>query len=66
MSLFRDPAALNSFAEVLKVYREAKAMLGEILSSCEFIDGESIECAKKNLQVSRALLCSGARVAHSY
>ena len=58
-------AALNSFAEVLKVYREAKAMLGEILSSCEFIDAESIECAKKNLQVRRPSLCPGGRGTHS-
>lgn len=43
--------ALNSFDEVLKVYKDAKSMLGEILSSCEFIDVESIECAKKNLNI---------------
>ena len=47
-----SPTGLNSFDEVLRVYRDAKAMLGEILSSCEFIDIESIECAKENLQVS--------------
>ena len=45
------PTALNSFEDVLKVYKDAKAMLGEILSSCEFIDIDSIECAKENLQV---------------
>ncbi|XP_037068116.1 D-2-hydroxyglutarate dehydrogenase, mitochondrial-like [Pollicipes pollicipes] len=46
---------LKSFEDVLQVYRGAKSMLGEILSSCEFIDQESIACARDNLQLAPPL-----------
>ena len=31
---------VNDFPKVLKTYRDARRNLGEIMSSCEFIDGQ--------------------------
>ncbi|KAG7163479.1 D-2-hydroxyglutarate dehydrogenase, mitochondrial-like isoform X2 [Homarus americanus] len=42
---------LETFDDVLKTYKDAKKKLGEILSSCEFIDQSSIECVEKNLKL---------------
>nr|XP_045618024.1 D-2-hydroxyglutarate dehydrogenase, mitochondrial-like isoform X2 [Procambarus clarkii] len=42
---------LQTFDDVLKTYKDAKNKLGEILSSCEFIDWSSIECVEKNLKL---------------
>ena len=33
---------LQNFENVLQTYQKAKEFLGEILSSCEFMDGEAI------------------------
>ncbi|KAK2709150.1 D-2-hydroxyglutarate dehydrogenase, mitochondrial-like [Artemia franciscana] len=40
---------LESFENVLKTVQSAKQSLNEILSSCEFMDDESMECVTKNL-----------------
>ena len=37
---------------MLRTFKESKAQLGEILSSCEFIDAGSMECVTTNLQLS--------------
>ncbi|XP_068231381.1 D-2-hydroxyglutarate dehydrogenase, mitochondrial [Palaemon carinicauda] len=42
---------LQTFEDVLHTFREAKAKLGEILSSCEFIDRSSMECVELNLKL---------------
>lgn len=39
----------NSFDDVLKTMRAAKLGLGEILSSCEFIDQASLDCVVAHL-----------------
>ena len=44
--------SLPSFQAVLRTFRESKAQLGEILSSCEFIDAGSMECVTTNLSLS--------------
>ena len=41
--------SLPSFDSVVKTFRESKGQLGEILSSCEFIDAGSMECVTQNL-----------------
>lgn len=43
---------LDSFEKVLKTFQTAKGALGEILSSCEFMDGESIDCVIDNLSLT--------------
>ena len=40
---------LQSFDQVLSTFQTAKEFLGEILSSCEFIDDGSIDCVVQNL-----------------
>ena len=40
---------LQSFDQVLSTFQTAKAFLGEILSSCEFIDDGAIDCVIQNL-----------------
>ena len=40
---------LGSFDQVLSTFQTAKQFLGEILSSCEFIDEGSIDCVTQNL-----------------
>ena len=44
--------SLPSFQAVLRTFKESKAQLGEILSSCEFIDAGSMECVTTNLNLS--------------
>ncbi|KAF2358115.1 FAD-linked oxidase C-terminal [Trinorchestia longiramus] len=65
--------SLNSFSTALVVASHAKSMLGEILSSCEFIDESAMECVVNNLNlkcpVSAApcyvlLETSGSRAEH--
>ena len=43
---------LEDFSKVLQTFQKSKEFLGEILSSCEFMDGEAIECVTKNLELS--------------
>ncbi|XP_018022427.1 D-2-hydroxyglutarate dehydrogenase, mitochondrial [Hyalella azteca] len=43
--------SLDSFSTALATACRAKSMLGEILSSCEFIDASSMECVTKNLNL---------------
>ncbi len=43
---------LSSFDNVLTTFQKAKAFLGEILSSCEFMDGEAIDCVTNNLDLA--------------
>lgn len=42
---------LSTYENVLKTYVAAKSKLGEILSSCEFIDRSSLECVEENLKL---------------
>ena len=44
-------AGINSFEGVLRTMQMAKQELGEILSSCEFIDQASLECVVSNLKL---------------
>ncbi|KAK4321554.1 hypothetical protein Pmani_007671 [Petrolisthes manimaculis] len=46
---------LQSFDNVLKTFKAAKDQLGEILSSCEFIDQSSMECVEGNLKIKSPL-----------
>jgi len=43
---------LESFDQVLLTFQKAKEYLGEILSSCEFMDGEAVDCVTTNLGLS--------------
>ena len=43
---------LQGFDQVLVTFQKAKAFLGEILSSCEFMDGEAVDCVTDNLGLS--------------
>ncbi len=43
---------LESFDKVLATFRKAKESLGEILSSCEFMDGDAVNCVIDNLGLS--------------
>ena len=43
---------LTDFKHVLGTFQEAKRYLGEILSSCEFMDGGAIDCVTSNLNLS--------------
>jgi D-2-hydroxyglutarate dehydrogenase len=43
---------INTFKEVLEVFRTAKRSLGEIISSFEFIDHEAMKCVTENLGLS--------------
>lgn len=40
---------LKNFDAVLTTFQKAKEYLGEILSSCEFMDGEAVSCVTTNL-----------------
>lgn len=42
---------LNTYENVLQTFVAAKNKLGEILSSCEFIDRSSLECVEENLKL---------------
>ncbi|XP_045129856.1 D-2-hydroxyglutarate dehydrogenase, mitochondrial-like isoform X2 [Portunus trituberculatus] len=42
---------LSSYENVLKTYTVTRSKLGEILSSCEFIDRSSLECVEENLKL---------------
>ena len=43
---------LANFDQVLLSFQKAKEYLGEILSSCEFMDGEAVDCVTNNLGLS--------------
>jgi len=43
--------SLPSFESVVKTFKECKGRLGEILSSCEFIDADSMVCVTENLKL---------------
>ena len=43
---------LEDFNAVLGTFKAARGSLGEILSSCEFIDGHALKCAEDNLSLS--------------
>ena len=42
---------LNSFDNILKVHKEAKLKLGEILSSCEMMDDSTMDCVIENMKL---------------
>jgi len=42
---------LNDFKSVLATFKRCKRDLGEILSSCEYIDTESMRCVTRNLNL---------------
>lgn len=42
--------ACKNFSSCLQVLRAAKKMLGEILSSCEFIDAAAMQCVVENIK----------------
>lgn len=44
--------AVSKFEDVLTTFKEAKSNLGEILSSCEFIDQGSMRCVTENLRLT--------------
>ena len=46
---------LQDFKNVLQTFQKSKEFLGEILSSCEFMDGEGIECVTKNLGLNNPI-----------
>ena len=43
---------MESFDSVLRTFKAARSDLGEILSSCEFIDSGSMECVTGNLNLT--------------
>ncbi|XP_059078766.1 D-2-hydroxyglutarate dehydrogenase, mitochondrial-like isoform X2 [Tigriopus californicus] len=43
---------MTSFESVLRTFKEARSNLGEILSSCEFIDAEAMKCVTGNLELT--------------
>ena len=43
--------SLPDFDSVVKTFKESKHQLGEILSSCEFIDAGSMDCVTENLNL---------------
>lgn len=43
---------ISTFQDVLEIFRAAKRSLGEIISSFEFIDYESMKCVTENLSLS--------------
>jgi len=46
---------LESYPKVLETFKAARKNLGEILSSCEFIDAGSLECVTQNLGLQSPL-----------
>jgi len=44
--------SLPNFESVVKTFKECKGRLGEILSSCEFIDSDSMVCVTENLNLT--------------
>ena len=46
---------LESYAKVLETFKAARKNLGEVLSSCEFIDAGSLECVTQNLGLQSPL-----------
>lgn len=46
---------LNCFSDVIETFKYARADLGEILSSCEFIDAESLDSVQMNLGLNSPL-----------
>ena len=53
---------MESFDSVLRTFKAARSDLGEILSSCEFIDSGSMECVTGNLRVDYVLPSADWRV----
>lgn len=51
LHFFSKLAGVTSFQNVLETVREAKRLLGEILSSCEFIDQSSLDCVTTQLRL---------------
>lgn len=43
---------LESFEKVLDTFKQAKSALGEIISSCEFMDSQSLECVTQQLKLA--------------
>ncbi|KAK3866875.1 hypothetical protein Pcinc_027617 [Petrolisthes cinctipes] len=43
---------LQSFEDVLSTYKIVRHQLGEILSSCEFMDKSTLDCVEKNLKLT--------------
>lgn len=43
---------MTSFESVLRTFKQARSNLGEILSSCEFIDAEAMKCVTGNLDLT--------------
>lgn len=46
---------LDTFEDVLRTFKEAKTKLGEILSSCEFIDNASMDAVTTNLNATNPI-----------
>ena len=46
---------LESFSKVLETFKAARTNLGEILSSCEFIDAGSLDVVRENLGLTSPL-----------
>lgn len=46
---------METFDKCLEVLRAAKQMLGEILSSFELMDGETLRCIKDNTGMTTVL-----------
>jgi D-2-hydroxyglutarate dehydrogenase len=42
---------MNSFEDVLTTFKRCKQDLGEILSSCEYIDNSAMQCVTQNLNL---------------
>ncbi|XP_044730727.1 D-2-hydroxyglutarate dehydrogenase, mitochondrial isoform X3 [Chrysoperla carnea] len=47
--------SLNSFEDILKTFKQAKQDLGEILSSCEMMDQQSLAVVEENLKLRNPL-----------
>lgn len=46
---------MNSFEDILKTFKQAKQDLGEILSSCEMMDQQSLAVVEENLKLRNPL-----------
>ena len=46
---------LESFSRVLETFKAARSDLGEILSSCEFLDAGSLDVVRDNLSLTSPL-----------
>lgn len=50
----------QSFAKVLETFTTCRAMLGEILSACEFMDEKCMELVERHLKLSRPVTGTSA------